>query len=249
MKMIEPIALTNNLTLNKLILGNADLEYEVEDGKNVITILYEEFVNKRISRELLIDLLYSQYEIDKHIHEYNDYTLEMFASLGLEHDKIIHVNDAYFAKCEIIDQFKCLDSLKIDSDQGVSLIADSQLDKLSNFLSAQNELANVFSLLDQSICRTEIFGCFPTITVEQRRGNFTYHRCHLGSRGIIKRFVDNYEFTVTIPTHRVSELTKHEIKMHFDTCRSTSNGLRAKKSNLSLEEVVDLVHLFFEHLD
>ena len=249
MKTIEPIALTSNLTLNKLLLGNADLEYEVEDGKNVIAMLYEEFVNKCISRELLIDLLYSQYEINRHIHEYNDYTLAMFASLGLEHHKIIHVNDAYFAKCEIIDQFKCLDELKEDSDQSISLLAEAQSQTLSNFLRYHKEYADVFERLDQSICRTILANVNSELIVKQRRGNFIYNDCYTVSHGVITRFVNKYEFVVKMPAYRVSELTKHEIKMHFDTCRSTSNELRAKKSNLTLEEVVDLVHLFFEHLD
>ena len=248
MKTIEPIILTNDSTLNKLLLGNADLEYEVEDGKNVIAMLYEEFVNKHISRQVLIDILYFQYEIDKHIHEYNDYTLEIFASLGLEHDKIIRVNDAYFAKCEIIDQFKCLDELKEDSDQSISLLAYTQSDTLSNFLCYHKEYANILALLDQSICRTILANVNSELIVERRRGNFT-HTHYIDSQGVITRSVDTYEFIVEMPMHRVSDTTKRDVKMYFDTCRSTSNGLRVKKSNLTLEEVVDLVHLFFEHLD
>ena len=248
MKTIEPITLTSNLMLNKLLLSNTALEYEAEAGKNVITILYEEFVNKRISRELLIDLLYSRYEINKHIYEYNDYTLEMFASLGLEHDKIIHVNDAYFAKCEIIDQFKCLDELKEDFDQSISLLADAQSDTLSNFLCYHKEYTNVLALLDQSICRTILANVNSELIVERRRGNFTYTH-YADSQGVITRSADKYEFVVKMPMHRVSDTTKREVKMYFDACRSTSNELRAKKSNLTLEEVVDLVHLFFEHLD
>lgn len=248
MKTIEPIALTSNLMLNKLLLSNTALEYEVEDGKNVITILYEEFVNKRISRELLIDLLYSRYEIDKHISEYNHYTLAIFASMGLEHNQLIHVSNAYFAKCEIIDQFKYLDKLKEDPDLSISLLADAKLKTLSNFLYYHKEYANVFALLDQSICRTILANVNSELIVERRRGNFTYTH-YADSQGVITRFADKYEFVVKMPTHRVSDTTKREIKMHFDTCRSTTNELRAKKSNLTLEEVVDLVHLFFEHLD
>lgn len=248
MQTIEPIALTNNLILNKLLLGNADLEYEVEDGKNVIAMLYEEFTHKCVSKQFLIDVLYSRYEIDKHISEYNNYTLAIFASMGLEHDQLIHVSNAYFAKCEIIDQFKYLDKLKEDPDLSISLLADAKLKTLSNFLYYHKEYANVFALLDQSICRTILANVNSELIVERRRDNFTYNQ-YTGSQGVITRSVDKYEFVVEMPANRVSDMTKHEIKMYFDTCRSTSNGLRAKKSNLSLEEVVDLVHLFFERLD
>lgn len=248
MKTIEPIILTNNLTLNKLLLGNADLEYEIEDGKNVIAMLYEEFAHKRVSKQFLIDVLYSRYEIDKYISEYNNYTLAIFASIGLEHDQLIHASNAYFEKSEIIDQFKYLDELKEDSEPGISSLADAQSQILSNFLYYHKEYANVFALLDQSICRTILANVNSELIVERRRDNFTYNQ-YTGSQGVITRSVDKYEFSVEMPTYRVSELTKHNIKMHFDTCRSTTNGLRAKKSNLTLEELVDLVHLFFERID
>lgn len=250
MKIIEATNLpTSNATLNKLLLGNADLEYEDDDGKQIIDMLYEEFVIKSIPRQSLIDILYSQYEIDKHIHEYNHHTLVIFASLGLEHDKIIQVKGAYFAKSEIIDQFKYLDELKEDSEPGISSLADAQSQTLSNFLCYHKEYANVFALLDQSICRTTLANVNSELIVERRRGNFTYHNCSIGARGVIKRSADKYEFAVEIPTYRVSESTKHAITINFDLCKFTSRSLQLKKTNLTLEELVDLVHLFFEHLD
>lgn len=250
MKTIEPVTLlTKNSKLNKFLLSNADLECEVSKGNQLIKMLYREFDNKHISRESLIDILYSRYEINKHIHEYNHYTLVFFASLGLEHDKIIHVNDAYLAKYEIISQFKCLDELKEDSDQSISLLAEAQSDILRNFLCDYKDYANVFALLDQSICRTVLDNVYSGLIVEQRRDNFTYHNYYSGSRGVITYSADKYEFSVKMPMYRVSDKIKRKVKMHFDACRLTSHELRAKKSNLTLEELVNLVHVFFEYVD
>lgn len=249
MKTIEPIALTNDSFLNKILLLNLGLEDEFEDGKNIIAMLYEEFVHKRISKQFLIDVLYSRYEINHYISEYDEDTLAIFASIGLEHDKIIRVNGVSFAKYEIIDQFKCLDELKEDSEPGISLLAEAQSQTLSNFLCYHKEYADIFERLDPSICRTTLSNVNSELIVKQRRGNFIYSDCYPVSRGVITRSADKYELVVKMPAYRVSDATKHEIKLYFDACRSTSNELRAKKSNLTLDELVDLVHLFFEHLD
>ena len=73
-RVVTSIKMTNNLMLNKLLLSNLDLEDKIDSNQLVIDLLHEEFVNRRLSKQDFTRILYSRYNIDKHVHNYSDHT-------------------------------------------------------------------------------------------------------------------------------------------------------------------------------
>ena len=252
MRVVTSIKMTNNLMLNKLLLSNLDLEDSIDSHRCVIDVLHEEFVNKRLSKQDFTRILYSRYNIDKHIHNYSDHTLTILAKLGLEHDKIIHIKDAYFAKREIINQFHYLDELQINELLEITLFANSRSRILRNFLLCDQAYIDVFYALDQSICNIESYIFLSDIIITNRRNQFAHDNTYLGSSATIKHTWSGYKLTIEVPlsqTRRLSEYDMYKFKIIFDKCKSTLNGLRLTSSHLTLDRLVALVHLFFEHLD
>lgn len=252
MRVVTSIKMTNNLMLNKLLLSNLDLEDKIDSNQLVIDLLHEEFVNRRLSKQDFTRILYSRYNIDKHVHNYSDHTLTILAKLGLEHDKIIYLKEAYFAKSEIIAQFHYLDELQSDEFQKIALLANNQSRILRNFLVCDQAYIDVFYALDQSLCNIESSVFLSDITITNRRNQFALDDTYAGSFATIKHTWSGYKLTIEIPlsqTRRLSEYDMYKFKIIFDKCKSTLNGLRLKSSHLTLDRLVALVHLFFEHLD
>lgn len=251
-RVVTSIKMTNNLMLNKLLLSNLDLEDKIDSNQLVIDLLHEEFVNRRLSKQDFTRILYSRYNIDKHVHNYSDHTLTILAKLGLEHDKIIQIEGAYLAKYEIIAQFRYLDELQSNEPPKITFLANNRSRILRNFLVCDQAYIDVFYALDQSLCNIESSVFLSDITVTNRRDQFAHDNTYLSSSATIKHTWSGYKLTIKIPsyqTRQLSEYDMYKLKIIFDKCKSTSSGLRLTSSHLTLDRLVALVHLFFEHLD
>lgn len=252
MKSITSKRLTKNQIVNKLLLSDLGLEDDVEGCLRVIDVLRREYIYRRLSKQDLDDVLYSKYEIDKHINEYDDDTLLILVEFGLEYEKIALTEDAYAAKREIIDRFQCLDILIHDDICGVSRSAEQQLDRLDEYSRRKKECLEAFQKIDQSICRARFLMFTSKIRVTRRRHSHFRNDHFKESHGTITYTFDTFRFDVTIPfhaTYQVSEWEEYRLKRIFDEYSRNDNGIHLRKSNLTLDRLVDLVHLFFEHLD
>lgn len=252
MRVVTSIKMTNNLMLNKLLLSNLDLEDKIDSNQLVIDLLHEEFVNRRLPKQDFTRILYSRYNIDKHVHNYSDHTLTILAKLGLEHDKIIQVQGAYLAKSEIIAQFHYLDELQNNEPPKIAFLANNRSRILRNFLVSEQIYLDVFYALDQSICNIESSLFLTDVTLTNRRKQFAHDNTYIGSVATIKHTWLGYKLIIKVPSSQAQQLSEYDIykfKIIFDKCKSTFDGLRLKSSHLTLDRLVALVHLFFEHLD
>lgn len=252
MNYAMPVSLTKNHVVNKLLLSDLGLEDYVSGPLWVIDKLRCEYLHRRISKKDLVYALYSKYEIDKHIHEYDDDTLLILVEFGLEYEKIALVEDAYAAKREIIDRFQCLYTLAHDEIGGVSQSAKQQLERLDEYSRRKRECLEVFQKINQVICRARFLMFTSKIRVTNRRPSHFRHEHYEKSKGIITYTRNGFRFDITIPVHptyNVSEWEEYQLKCIFDKYSRNEKGIHLRKSNLTLDRLVDLVHVFFENLD
>ena len=252
MKSVTSKRLTENQLVNKLLLSDLDLEDDIEEHFKVINELRYEYIHRRLSKQDLDYVLYSKYGIDKRINEYDDDTLLILVEFGLEYEKIARTKGAYTAKREIIDRFQCLHTLAHDEINDVSQNAIRQLERLNDYLQCKRAYLKVFLALDQSICRARFITFTSKIRVTNCRHSHFRNECYEESQGIVTHTLNGFQFDVTVPIHstyHISEWEEYRLKHIFDEYSRNDKGIHLRKSNLTLEEVVDLVHLFFEHLD
>lgn len=252
MKSVASKRLTNNQVVNKLLLSDLGLEDDVEGCLRVIDVLRREYIYRRLSKQDLDRLLYSKYKIDKHIHEYDDDTLLILVEFGLEYEKIALTEDAYSAKREIIDRFQCLDILTHDEIDGVSQSAEQQLERLDEYSRRKKECLEVFQKIDQSICRARFLMFTSKIRVTNRRHSHFRNDHFEESQGTITYTFDKFRFDIVVPVHptyHISEWEEYRLKHIFDEYSRNDKGIHLRKSNLSSERLVELVHLFFEYLE
>ena len=218
----------------------------------MIDVFKYEYEDHNVSRQFLVNKLYSLYEIDKHIDEYDNDVLTFLAKLGLEFEKIAHAPRANSAKDELIHRFACLDFFVRDRDDTRSSYAQAQLSRLRRYAKKKKESYDAFLALGQEICRVRFIRFTSKLRVTSYRPSRFRNRYYEDSCGVITHTSKGYRFDVTIPMYlmyQLSEWEEYQFKTIFDDCSCDFRGIHLRKSNLTLERLVALVHLFFEHLD
>ena len=249
---IKSIQMSSNATINKALLSGLDLEDKFDSHCRVIDALRYEYIHRRLSKQDLDYVLYSKYGIDKRINEYDDDTLLILVEFGLEYEKIARTKGAYTAKREIIDRFQYLHTLAHDEINDVSQNAMRQLERLNDYLQCKRAYLKVFLALDQSICRARFITFTSKIRVTNCRHSHFRNECYEESQGIVTHTLNGFQFDVTVPIHstyHISEWEEYRLKHIFDEYSRNGKGIHLRKLNLTLDRLVALVHLFFEHLD
>lgn len=252
MNTIKATRMSSNATINKALLSGLDLEDKFDSHWRVIDALRYEYEDHNVSRQFLVNKLYSLYEIDKHINEYDDDVLTFLVKLGLEFEKIAHAPRADFAKDALISRFACLEFLVRDRDEIRSFYAQSQLSKLRRYSKKKKESYEAFLALGQEICRVNFIPFTSKLKVTGYRPSRFRNKHYEDSYGVITYTSKGYRFDVTIPMYSMyqfSEWEEYQFKTIFDDCSCDFRGIHLRKSNLTLDRLVALVHLFFEHLD
>ena len=245
MKMIEPVKLTKDSFLNKILLLNLGLEDDVDDDRQIIDVLYDAHRHKQISYEELNRILHSHYHINDHLHEYTDGTLmylllnKFVSSNALSELKLID------SKLSLIDRFLYLKELANDNTRIVSDAAKNALmnqDLYSNHIARYSE---VFKRLDSMMYNISM-NFFKTKFKLTDRKEFRKTNAYIDCTST------GYRFSVVITNPRYGswpEYDVYKLVKIFDEGRIDNFTLRLRKSNLSLERLISLVNVFFERLD
>lgn len=245
MKTIEPAKLTNDSFLNKILLLNLGLEDDVDDGRQVIDVLYDAQRHKQISYEELNKILHSRYHVNDHLHEYMDGTLiylllnKFVSSHALKELQFID------SKLCLIDRFSYLEELSHDHSKIVSDTAKDALHEIEFFSKSNNKHSEVFKRLDPMMysVSTNLFKTKLKLTDRKQFGN---------TKAYIDCTSTGYRFSVVITNPRYGswpEYDVYKLVKIFDEGRIDNFTLRLRKSNLSLERLIALVSVFFECLD
>ena len=250
MRTIESVKMTQHPTLNKCLMTNLDLEERVGQLQPIEVI--ENLFNKRkLSKREVKEILYSKYKIDKHISKYSDRVLFFLAMHGFEVEQVVRSEEADLAKHYLIDRYFCLETLAQDENDYVSRSAKQTLDRLWVYSKFKKEYFELFKRIDKTICEVSLTWPFTKCKV---RGQFNSRLLGLHKRlqGEIRYSKGAYAFEVnTLSAHHIalSEWDAYRLQKIFDYTSVKKNSIQLKKSNLTFERVIALVHLFFEHLD
>jgi len=250
MRTIESVKMTQYPTLNKCLMTNLNLEERVGQLQPIEVI--ENLFNKRkLSKREVKEILYSKYKIDKHIFEYSDRVLLFLARHGFEVEQVVRSEEADLAKHYLIDRYFCLETLAQDENDYVSRSAKQTLDRLWVYSKFKKEYFELFKSIDKTICEVSLTWPFTKCKV---RGQFNSRLLGLHKRlqGEIRYSKGAYIFEVnTLSAHYIvlSEWELYRLQKIFDYTSVKKNSIQLKKSNLTFERVVSLVHLFFEYLD
>lgn len=250
MRKIESVKLTQYPELNKCLMTNLDLEERVGQLQPIEVI--ENLFNKRkLSKREVKEILYSRYKIDEHISKYSDRVLLFLARHGFEVEQVVRSEEADLAKHYLIDRYFCLETLVQDENDYISRSAKQTLDRLWVYSKFKKEYFELFKRIDKTICEVSLTWPFTKCNV---RGQFNSRLLGLHKRlqGEIRYSKGAYTFEVNTQSAQHIELSEWELyrlQKIFDYTNVKKNSIQLKKSNLTLEQVVELTHLFFEYLD
>lgn len=245
MKTIEPVKLTNDSFLNKILLLNLGLEDNTDDDQQVIDVLYNARKNKQISYEELNRILHSRYHVNDHLHEYTDGTLVYLLINKFVSSYALNKLQCINSKLCLIDRFSYLEELSHDHSKTVSDAAKDALREIEFFSKSNNKYSEVFKKLDPMMYNIST-NLFKTKLKLTDRKEFRKTKAYIDCTST------GYRFSVVItnpcygswPEYNVYKLVKI-----FDEGRIDDLTLRLRKSNLSLERLISLVNVFFERLD
>lgn len=245
MKTIEPVKLTNDSFLNKILLLNLGLEDNTDDDQQVIDVLYNARKNKQISYEELNRILHSRYHVNDHLHEYTDGTLVYLLLNKFVSSYALNKLQFIDSKLCLIDRFSYLEELSHDHSKIVSDAAKNALYKIEFFSKSKNKYSEVFKRLDPMMysISTNLFKTKLKLTDRKQFGK---------TKAYIDRTSTGYRFSVVITNPRYGswpEYNVYKLVKIFDEGRIDDFTLRLRKSNLSLERLISLVNVFFERLD
>lgn len=237
--------------LNKVLLTNLGLDEQF--GKiRPIDIIEELFENRKLSKTKVKEILYSKYQIDHYIHEYCDDTLAFLAKLGCEPDKICKTECKSLVKYYLVQRRYCLEELAKDNNPRISQFAKLALDDIRLYSQYKKPYFDLFMKLDQTLCDAYLLWGPITVCEVKSRMSSRYCSEYVCAYGKIRYSRNKYSFAIKISSDddiNVSEWDLYRLQKIFDKVRVKKSSLCLQKSNLSLERVVDLVHLFFEYLD
>lgn len=250
MRTIESVKMTQYPTLNKCLTTNLDLEERVGQLQP-IEVIENLFDKRKLSKREVKEILYSKYKIDEHISEYSDRVLLFLARHGFEVEQVVQSEEADLAKHYLIDRYFCLETLAQDENDYVSRSAKQTLDRLWVYSRFKKEYFALFKSIDKTICEVSLTWPFTKCKV---RGQFNSRLLGLHKRlqGEIRYSKGVYSFEVnTLSAHCItlSEWDVYRLQKIFDYTSVKKNSIHLKKSNLTFERVITLVHLFFEYLD
>lgn len=251
MKTIAPMALTPYDTLNKVLLTNLGLDEQLGEMRP-IDVIKELFEDRKLSRSKVKEILYSKYQIDCHIHEYCDDTLAFLAKLGCEPDKICKTECKSLVKYYLVQRRYCLEELAQDENPRISQFAKLALDDMRLYSQYKKPYFDLFMKLDQTLCDAYLLWGPRTECEVKSRMSSRYCSEFVCAYGKIHYSRNKYILTIKVSSDddiNVSEWDLYRLQKIFDKVRVKKSSLFLQKSNLSLERVVALVHLFFEYLD
>ena len=245
MKMIEPVKLTNDSFLNKVLLLNLGLEDDVDDNQQVIDVLYNAHRHKQISYEELNRILHSRYHVNEHLHEYMDGTLVYLLLNKFVSSHALNELQFIDSKLCLIDRFSYLEELSHDHSKIVSDAAKDALREIEFFSKSNHKYSEVFKQLDPMVYNisTNLFKTKLKLSDRKQFGK---------TKACIDRTSTGYRFSVVITNPRYGswpEYNVYKLVKIFDEGRIDDFTLRLRKSNLSLERLIALVNVFFERLD
>lgn len=245
MKMIEPVKLTKDSFLNKVLLLNLGLEDDVDDNQQVIDVLYNAHRHKQISYEELNRILHSRYHVNDHLHEYMDGTLVYLLLNKFVSSHTLNELRFIDSKLCLIDRFSYLEELSHDHSKTVSDAAKDALHEIEFFSKSTNKLSEVFKQLDPMMYNisTNLFKTKLKLSDRKQFGK---------TKAYIDRTSTGYRFSVVITNPHYGswpEYNVYKLVKIFDEGRIDDFTLRLRKSNLSLERLIALVSVFFECLD
>ena len=155
MKTIEPKLLTSNEYVNKLILSCSSIEdlivvNGINSQRSLAQELFECLDQKLITKNELDNVLYSGFEIQKHLNEYQAMTLTLLVSYDYATTQIAHMKSylAFNAKTSLINRFKCLDILLNDNDKEIVRQAKDASKLLDIYRNTQPKFYNLLLNLD-----------------------------------------------------------------------------------------------------
>lgn len=250
MKEIQPVKLFNSTLLNKILVSNLGLEEKFHQIQP-IDVIEKLFNDRMISKQEVKEILYSKYKIDEHISEYSDRVLFFLAMHGFEVEQVVRSEEADLAKHYLIDRYFCLETLAQDENDYISRSTKQTLDRLWVYSKFKKEYFELFKSIDKTICEVSLTWPFTKCKV---RGQFNSRLLGLHKRlqGEIRYSKGAYTFEVnTLSAHYItlSEWDLYRLQKIFDYASVKKNSIQLKKSNLTFERVITLVHLFFEYLD
>lgn len=251
MKTITPMKLTCDDTLNKILLTNLSLEDYFGEIRP-IDVIEDLFKDRKLCKSEVKEILYSKYQIDRHIHEYCDDTLAFLAKLGCEPDKICKTECKGLVKYYLVQRRCCLEELAKDKNPRISQFAKLALDDIRLYSQYKKPYFDLFMKLDQTLCDAYLLWGPITVCEVKSRMSSRYCSEYVCAYGKIRYSRNKYSFAIKISSDddiNVSEWDLYRLQKIFDKVRVKKSSLCLQKSNLSLERVVDLVHLFFEYLD
>jgi hypothetical protein len=231
-------------------MTNLDLEERVGQLQPIEVI--ENLFNKRkLSKREVKEILYLKYKIDKHIFEYSDRVLLFLARHGFEVEQVVLSEEADLAKHYLIDRHFCLETLMQDENVYIARSAKQAHDRLRVYSRFKKEYFELFKSIDKTICEVSLTWPFTKCKV---LGQFNSRLLGLHKRlqGEIRYSKGTYTFEVNTQSAQrltLSEWELYRLQKIFDYTNVKKTSIQLKKSNLTFERVITLVHLFFEHLD
>ena len=250
MRKIESVKMTKDLMLNKCLITNIGLEERI-GPLQPIKIIEDLFDKRKLSKKEVKEILYSKYRVNEHIFEYSDRVLIFLARLGIEVDKVCKSEKADLAKYYLVERYYCLNELSQDANTTIARLAKRALTRFNAYLRFKRSYFDVFKSIDKSICDVSLTW-LPMSCVLQSRLHSRLTSSWSHSQGEIRHVKGAYKVTFTLSKKHNIGLSKwnlYRFQKIFDQVNLTEKDLKMTKSNLSLERVVDLVHLFFEYLD